>query len=159
MKIDTDLRRAVLDELEREPGITAAEIGVAAHGGVVTLTGFARSYAEKLTAERVVNRVHGVKAVANDIEVRSSGRTGRTDSDIARAAVDALNWKRSIRDISISISVSNGWITLEGDVDWQFQKSGVDEAVHHLVGVYGVTNLITVKPRVRAAENRTIKNA
>ena len=93
MKNDTDLRRDVLDELEWEPSIDAAEIGVTAHDGIVTLTGAVKSYAEKLTAERVTKRVQGVKAIANDIEVRLPGTAERTDSDIARAAVDALKWK------------------------------------------------------------------
>jgi len=152
MKIDTDLRRDVLDELEWEPSIEAADIGVACHGGVVTLTGFAPSYAQKLKAEQVTQRVHGVKAVANDIEVRLSGRAVRTDSDIARAAVDALKWKSSVLDEHIKISVSKGWVTLEGEVNWQYQKSDAYEAVHHLVGVRGVTNLITVKAPVSTVE-------
>jgi osmotically-inducible protein OsmY len=152
MNLNTDLRRNVVDELEWEPSIDAADIGVTAHDGIVTLTGFAPSYAEKLKAEQVVKRVHGVKAVANDIEVRLSGHSERTDSDIARAAVDALRWKSSVPGEEIKVSVSKGWITLEGDVHWQFQKSGAYEAVHHLVGVRGVTNLITVKPRASATE-------
>ena len=93
MKKDTELRRDVLDELEWEPSIDAAEIGVAAHDGVVTLTGTVKSYSEKLAAERAAKRVQGVKAVANDIEVRLPGTAERTDSDIARAAVDALKWR------------------------------------------------------------------
>jgi len=155
MKNDTELRRDVLDELEWEPSIEAADIGVACHGGVVTLTGFTPSHAQKWKAEQVTNRVHGVKAVANDIEVRLIGRSERTDSDIARAAVDALKWKSSVLDKDIKISVSKGWITLEGEVDWQFQRGDAYEAVHHLVGVRGVTNLITVKVAVSTVEVRS----
>jgi osmotically-inducible protein OsmY len=150
MKKDTDLRRDVLDELEWEPSIDAAEIGVTAHDGVVTLTGAVKSYTEKMTAERATKRLHGVKAIANDIEVRLPGTAERTDSDIARAAVEALKWKTSVPDSRIKVVVNKGWVTLEGDVDWQYQKDAAFEAVHHLVGVQGVTTLITLKPGVSA---------
>jgi len=152
MKKDTDLRRDVVDELEWEPSVDAAQIGVTAHDGVVTLTGTVKSYSEKLTAERVAKRVHGVKAIANDVEVRLPGTSERTDSDIARAAVDALKWRTSVPDGRIKVSVTKGWITLEGDVDWQYQKDAAFEAVHHLRGVNGVINLIALKPRVSATE-------
>ena len=150
MSINIDLRRTVLDELDWEPSINAGEIAVTVHDGVVTLTGFAGSYAEKLKAEQVVKRVRGVKGVANDIEVRLSGRSERTDTDIARAAVEALRWRTSVPGDEITVSVTKGWITLEGKVHWQFQKSGAYESVHHLAGVRGITNLIDVKPTVLA---------
>jgi osmotically-inducible protein OsmY len=118
----------------------------------VTLSGFAPSYAEKLKAEQVAKRVHGVRGVANDIEVRLPGPHERTDTDIARAAVDALKWKTSVPGDQIKVSVTKGWVTLEGEVHWQFQKTGAYEAVHHLVGVRGVTNLINVKPHASASE-------
>ncbi len=152
MKNDLELRRDILDELEWEPSIDPADIGVTAHGGVVTLTGPVKSYTEKLAAERVVRRVKGVKAIANDLEVRLPGGAARSDADIARAAVDALKWKTSVPDGRIEVSVSKGWITLEGEVDWQYQRDAALEAVHHLVGVTGVNNLVTVKPRVSASE-------
>jgi osmotically-inducible protein OsmY len=152
MKIDTDLRRDVLDELEWEPSIDAAEIGVASHKGVVTLTGDVKSYAEKLTAERVTKRVSGVKAIANDINVRLPGSAERTDADIAAVAVDALNWITSIPKGRVKVAVSKGWITLEGEVDWRYQKDAAFNAVHHLVGVKGVTNLISLKPSLSATE-------
>jgi osmotically-inducible protein OsmY len=152
MKKDTDLRRDVLAELEWEPSIDAAEIGVAVHEGVVTLTGTAKSYAEKLAAERAAERLHGVKAVANDIEVRLEGRHTRTDTDIAQAAIDALKWKSLIPDGHIKLAVSRGWVTLEGEVDWQYQKDAAFDAVHMLVGVRGVTNLISVRPKASANE-------
>ncbi len=152
MKVDTDLRGDVVDELELEPSVDAAQIGVTAREGVVTLTGSVKSYSEKLTAERVAKRVHGVKAIANDIEVRLPGSSERTDSDIARAAVDALKWKTSVPDGRVTVSVTKGWVTLEGEVDWQYQKDAAFEAVHHLRGVKGVINLIALKPRVSATE-------
>jgi len=152
MKNDIDLRRDVLDELECEPSVDGAHIGVTARDGVITLTGAVKSYSEKLTAERVARRVHGVTAIANDIDVYLPGSAERTDSDIARAAVDILKWRTSVSYGQLKASVTKGWITLEGDVDWQYQKDAAFDAVHHLVGVKGVTNLITVMPRVSTSE-------
>jgi osmotically-inducible protein OsmY len=152
MKDDVALRRDVLDELEWEPSLDAAEIGVTAREGVVTLTGAVKSYTEKITAERVTKRVQGVKGIANDIEVRLPGTAERTDSDIARAAVDALTWKSSVPADRVRVLVKNGWVTLEGQVDWQYQKDAAFGAVDHLVGVKGVTNMIALRPRVSATE-------
>ena len=152
MKKDTDLRRDVLDEFEWEPSIDAAEIGVTAHDGIVTLTGTVDSFSQKLAAERVAKRLQGVKAIANDIEVRLPGTAERTDSDIARVAVDVLKWRTVVPKDRIKVLVKNGWITLEGEVDWQYQKDAAFDAVHHLVGVKGVTNMIALKPRVSAAD-------
>lgn len=152
MKNNTELRRDILDELEWEPSIDAAEIGVMTHDGIVTLTGSVGSYTEKLSAERVVRRVKGVKAIANDLEVRLPGTSARSDAEIARAAVDALKWKNSVPEGRVEVSVSKGWVTLEGEVDWQYQSDAALEAVRHLVGVMGVNNLIAVKPRASASE-------
>lgn len=152
MKTDLELRHDITDELEWEPSLDAAEIGVTAHDGIVTLTGAAKSYTEKLTAEHAARRVRGVKAIANDIEVRLPGHAQRTDADIAAAAVEALKWKASVPQGCIQVTVTKGWITLEGEVDWQYQGDAAALAVHHLVGVRGVTNLIVVKPRVLATE-------
>jgi osmotically-inducible protein OsmY len=152
MKHDTDLRRDVVDELDWEPSIDAAEIGVTAHDGVVTLSGHVKSYSEKLTAQRAAERVSGVRAIANDIGVRLPGHHERTDSDIAEAAVNALSWKTLVPQKRIKVSVSKGWITLEGEVDWQYQKDAAFEAVRFLSGVRGVTNLVCVKPQVSATE-------
>ena len=152
MKSDLSLRRDVIEELEWEPSLDAAEIGATAHEGIVTLTGSVKSYAEKLTAERAARRVRGVKAIANDIAVRLDGHAERTDADIAEAAVDALKWKASVPQGCAQVSVTKGWITLEGEVDWHYQRDAASEAVDHLVGVKGVSNLITVAPRVTATE-------
>jgi len=152
MKKDTDLRRDVVDELEWEPSIDAAEIGVTAHDGVVTLTGTVHSFTQKLAAERAAKRLQGVKALANDIDVRLPGTAERTDSDIARMAVDALKWRTVVPSDRVKVLVKSGWITLEGEVDWQYQKDAAFDAVHHLVGVKGVTDMITLKPRVSAID-------
>jgi osmotically-inducible protein OsmY len=149
---DAQLRRDVEDELEWEPSLNATEIGVAVQDGIVTLTGYAPSFTEKRKAERVAKRVRGVQAVAIDVEVRMPGSCERTDAEIARAAVDALKWEITVPDDRITISVSKGWVYLEGDVDWQYQKTAAEDAVHSLVGVRGVTNQIAVKTQASAAE-------
>ncbi len=152
MKTDLELRRDVLDELEWEPSIDAAGIGVTAHEGIVTLSGNVKTYTEKLTAARAAERVRGVKAIANDVEVQLGRGHERTDSDIALAAVSVLKWKTLVPEGQIKTSVSKGWITLEGEVDWQYQKDAAFDAVRFLVGVHGVTNLISVKPLATATE-------
>ena len=149
---DLELKRAVESELNFEPSINAAEIGVAVKDGVVTLTGRVPSYWEKVAAERAAARVAGVKAVANELEVRLPGSSERTDEDIARAAVDALKWNVLVPEDRIKVKVSKGWVTLEGGVDWQYQKSAAEKAVRRLLGVVGVSNLIEVKPAVSKAE-------
>ena len=149
---DLELKRAVESELNFEPSINAAEIGVAVKDGVVTLTGRVPSYWEKVAAERAAARVAGVKAVANELEVRLPGSSERTDEDIARAAVDALKWSVLVPEDRIKVKVSKGWVTLEGSVDWQYQKSAAEKAVRRLLGVVGVSNLVEVKPAVSKAE-------
>jgi len=149
---DLELKRAVESELNFEPSINAAEIGVAVKDGVVTLTGRVPSYWEKVAAERAAARVAGVKAVANELEVRLPGSSERTDEDIARAAVDALKWNVLVPEDRIKVKVSKGWVTLEGSADWQYQKSAAEKAVRRLLGVVGVSNLIEVKPAVSKAE-------
>lgn len=149
MLSDSQIRQDVIDELEWEPSVDARNIGVAVKDGVVTLTGTVSSYSEKLRAERAAERVHGVRAVANELEVRLPGDMRRTDADIAEAAVNALKWNTLVPEEKIKVVVENGWITLRGEVDWQYQREAAEEAVQHLAGVRGVTNLITVRQRVR----------
>ena len=147
MKTDLQLQRDVAEELEFEPSIREAEIGVAVKNSVVTLTGFVDSYAEKFSAERTAERVGGVKAVAEDIKVKLPGSYERSDTDIAHALVNALRWDTQVPDDRIKAAVKNGWIDLKGTVEWQFQKRAAEGAVRNLMGVKGVTNLITVKPK------------
>jgi osmotically-inducible protein OsmY len=149
---DLELKKSVESELSWEPSINAAEIGVAAKDGIVTLTGRIPSYWEKVAAERAAMRVAGVKAVANQIEVRLPSSSERTDEDIARAALDALRWSVLIPPDRIKVKISKGWVTLEGSVDWQFQKTAAEKAVRKLYGVLGVTNFIDVKVSVSKAE-------
>ena len=144
---DEQIQREVLAELAWEPRIRPNEIGVVVKDGVVTLTGWVDSYTKRWAAEEAAHRVRGVKAVANEIEVRLPGAAERTDADIAAAAV-----RRSSSDVfvpadKIDVTVSKGFVTLRGTVDWQFQKEDAETAVRRLPGVKGVTNVITVKPR------------
>jgi len=159
MSNDTELKRSVEDELRWEPSVNAAAIGVAVKDGVVTLTGTVPYYGEKWAAERAVKRVAGVTAVAEEIEVRPSGSAQRTDADIAQAAAQALRWRFWVPS-QVKVRVEAGWITLEGEVEWQYQRNTAEEAVRYLPGVKGVSNLVSVKPRVSAVDVKTgIRNA
>jgi len=155
MKTDTQLQHDVLAELEWEPSIDASQIGVTAKEGVVTVTGFVASYANKMTAERVAKRVYGVKAVANDIEVKIPGSSQRSDGDIAAVALSAMKWDTTVPEDRIKVTVRNGWITLEGQVDWGYQKETAERVVRNLTGVMGLTSQITVKSRVKPGEVKT----
>lgn len=143
---DARLRRTVEEELAFEPSVTAEAIGVAVRGGIVTLSGHVASHAEKLVAAQAAARVHGVRAIVTELEVRLPGSALPADEDIARAAADALSWHTMVPADRIHLRVENGWITLEGDVDWGYQKSAAESAVSHLKGVRGVTNLVAIKP-------------
>jgi osmotically-inducible protein OsmY len=149
---DTELQQDVLDELKWEPSVNAAHIGVSVKNGVVTLTGHVSSYAEKYAAERAAKRVYGVKAVADELDVKLPGENRRTDEDIARDAVNALKGHITVPSDKIKVIVNKGWVTLEGEVEWQYQKLEAENAVRYLPGVMGVTNLIMVKPRVSPSE-------
>ena len=149
---DLELRKAVESELNFEPSINAAEIGVAAKDGIITLSGNVPSYWEKMAAERAAARVSGVKAVVNEVEVHLPGSSERTDEDIARAALNALQWNVLIPSDRITVKVSKGWVTLEGMVDWQFQKTAAEKAVRKLIGVKGVIDLMELKPSVSKGE-------
>ena len=132
--------------------MNATDIGATVKDGVVTLEGTVDSFAEKWAAEKAVKRLPGVKALAVELKVELPGSSERTDADIAQAAEHALNGIFQYRGTAFRVIVENGRITLEGEVDWQFQKSAAEGAVLHLTGVKGVTNLITVKPKVAPSE-------
>jgi osmotically-inducible protein OsmY len=154
------LRQDVLDELDFEPSINAAHIGVGVNAGVVTLTGFVSSYREKLAAEHAARRVKGVKAIAEGIEVRLPFDKKTADDEIAGRVVDILKWRVGFPVDRISVKVEKGVVTLTGDVDWQFQKTEAEAAVHHLTGIVGVTNLVQVRSTVHDTEVREkIQNA
>ena len=144
---DRKLRQDVVAELEWEPSIDARKIGIAVDSGIVTLTGHVATFAEKTAAEKAVKHIHGVLAVANDVEVKLPISAERDDADIARSAVNALEWNVAVPKDKIEITVSKGWVTLEGKVDWYYQKRAAEEAVRVLSGVRGVTNKIGVAAR------------
>jgi osmotically-inducible protein OsmY len=154
MRLDSDVKRDVEDELSWDPAIDATDIGVAAHNGVVALTGFVRSYAQKTQAERDVKRVAGVVGVANDIEVRLPTIDERPDPDIVRDAASALKTELPFSAENIKLIAHNGWLTLEGAVDWNYARERAESAVKRIRGVKGVTNSITVKPKVAPHEIR-----
>jgi osmotically-inducible protein OsmY len=149
---DTQLHDSVQRQLEWDPEIEAGDIAVIASDGVITLTGFVHSYAAKLAAERSVKRVRGVRGVANDIQVTPLGE--RTDSDIARDAVHALRAHTEVPG-TVTVTARYGFLTLEGTVEWMFQKSAAGLAVAYLDGVKGVSNLIAVKPNATAGQIKT----
>jgi osmotically-inducible protein OsmY len=152
---DSELQRDVLDELKWEPSVDAAHIGVAVKDGVVTLSGHVPSYAEKYAAERAAKRVHGVRAVANEIEVKLPGSSQLSDTDIAAAVAQTLKANYYVPDDKIKVSVSKGWVTLEGEVEWNHQKIAAENAIRDMAGVKGISNLITVKPRISPSQIRS----
>jgi osmotically-inducible protein OsmY len=148
---DEEIQEEVLEELKWEARVQPNEIGVAVKDGIVTLTGWVDAYTKKWAAEEAAHRVRGVKAVANDIEVRLPTDAKRTDADIAAAATRALEWDAFVPIEDLDVTVSNGWVTLRGEVEWRFEKEDAERAVRRLAGVRGVTNLITVRPRVKTS--------
>ena len=147
VQTDEQLQQEVLRELKYEASLQPNEIGVAVKDGVVTLSGFIDSFAEKYAAERAAERVIGVRAIADVVQVKLPGAFERPDNEIAHAVVNALRWDIQVPDDKIKAKVSSGWITLEGEVEWQYQRNAAERAVRYLTGVQGVTNLIGVKPK------------
>jgi osmotically-inducible protein OsmY len=151
MSNDSQLQQAVLSELNWEPSVVAAHIGVAVNAGVVTLTGHVCNYAQKHAAETAAGRVKGVKAVAEELEVRLAFDAKRDDGDIAAAAIDRLAWDVSVPRDAVEVKTENGWVTLTGQVAWHFQKEAAEQDIRPLLGVVGVSNQITIKPQVNTA--------
>ena len=150
VRTDDDIRDSVLEEIKWDPKITSPDVAVVVRDGVVTLTGFVSSYWEKEAAEKAAKRVYGVRGVANDLQIKLA--TERTDPEIARDAVHAIESHVGIPSDRIKVTVKYGWVTLEGSVDWQYQKSLAESAVKNIRGVLGVTNNIEVKPQVSPAD-------
>lgn len=146
MKSDAAVRQDVLEELSWDPRLLEKEIGIAVKDGVVTLSGFVRSFAEKYAAGRAVERVAGVRALADELEVRLADAYARTDQAIAHEVADALRRDIQVPDDRITAKVAAGWVTLEGRTDWQYQKEAAFRAIRNLAGVRGVTNAIAVAP-------------
>jgi osmotically-inducible protein OsmY len=166
-RTDEEIQRDVLEELKWDARVQPNEIGVSVKDGVVTLTGWVDSLVKKWAAEEAAHRVKGVVAVANDIEVRLPTAAERTDADIAAAVTRALEWEASVPIDSLDVTVSKGWVTLRGEVEWHWQKIEAERAARHVAGVRGVTNLIKVRPRVtptpdelkRRIEEALVRNA
>ena len=149
---DRQLQQNVLSALDWDPSIDATDIGVTVDNGIVTLLGDVKTYAEKAVAERVTLKVFGVKAVANDVNVRVVQDGTRTDADVAAAAVNGLRWNAMVPKDRVTVSVSHGLVTLKGEVAWNFQREAAARAVRDLLGVAGVNNLISLQPHVREAD-------
>ncbi|VTU31021.1 periplasmic protein [Variovorax sp. PBL-H6] len=152
MKSDTQLRTDVLAELDWDPAIKAGTVGVTVKEGVVTLTGHLGSHAEKIAAERAAQRVGGVKALAVEMTVKLPAGDERTDSDVARAVEHALEWSILVPKGKIKPIVESGWVTLNGEVDWEYQRRAAEHAVRHLMGVTGISNLVKISPKLHAAD-------
>lgn len=145
MKTDIQLQQDVLAELKWEPSVHAAEIGVEVKDGIVTLAGHVSTYAEKWDAERAAQRVSGVKALAIEMDVRLAGSSKKTDADVARSVENVLHWNSTLPKDGVKVMVEGGWITLSGEVDWEYQRQAAAKAVRYLMGITGVRNQITIK--------------
>jgi len=160
LRTDTELHQDIVAELRWEPSLRNDDIAVGVRDGVVTLAGFVDSFIDRWKAERVASKVKGVKAIVNEIEVKLPSGSTRTDPDIARATLDALTWNISVPHDRIKLKVDKGWVTLEGDVDWYYQKEAAERAVRHLTGVKGVSNLIALRSRAVPSDvKQKIKDA
>lgn len=151
---DKELRQNVIDELEFEPSIDSANIGVAAENGVVTLSGHVASYLQKVDAERAVWRVKGVKAIAQELDVRLPGDKKVNDDEIAKRALDILAWSTLVPSDSIKVVVRDGWVTLSGRVNWNYQRDAAAREVRKLTGVLGLVNNITLEPAAQKVDIR-----
>jgi osmotically-inducible protein OsmY len=149
---DSDLRRKVIAELDWEPSVDASQIGVAVKDGIVTLTGTVLSYPERKNAEKAASRIAGVKAVAGDLEIKLFGTAARSDFDIAQSALSSLRFNASVPSDRIQVLVEMGWVTLDGEVEWQYQKTAAENALKYLLGVKGITNRIAIKPKLNPAD-------
>ena len=143
---DLALRRHVMDELEFDPAVNPANIGVSAEAGVVTLSGHVGSYAQKLSAERAARRVRGVRAIADEIKVRFAEDKKTADDEIARRAANILHWSAVVPEGAVMVKVQDGWLGLSGEVNWNYQRTAVEALLHRLSGVKGFVNGIRVKP-------------
>jgi osmotically-inducible protein OsmY len=155
MRTDLQLVSDVTEELKWEPSVKAKEIGVAVRESVVTLSGNVDTFGQKFAAERAAERVTGVRAVADELKVKLPNANERTDTELALAVVHAFKWDVEVPDDQIKCKVVNGWLTLEGSVEWYFQKAAAERDVRFLMGVKGVMNLIDVKPKASASDVMT----
>tara|TARA_R110000868_G_scaffold146491_3_gene367287 strand:+ start:2858 stop:3526 length:669 start_codon:yes stop_codon:yes gene_type:complete len=149
MKSDAEIKEDVLDELAWQPNIDETEIGVIVENGIVTLSGVVNQYSKKIAAEKAVKSVEGVKAIAGDIEVKYGDDFKKTDKEIAKAVVEALEWNSSVPEENLTIKVEDGWVYLSGEVNWQYQRNAAKSAVENLLGVRKVINNISIKQDIK----------
>jgi osmotically-inducible protein OsmY len=149
---DSEIRSKVLAELDWDPSIAASDVGVAVKDGVVTLTGTIPSFWQEKEVERVVKRVRGVKAVAEELTIRLPGAAERSDADIAQSVLSGLRFNVAVPTNRVQVTVEKGWVTLDGKVEWQYQKAAAENAIKWLMGVRGVTNNIEIEPKVSSAD-------
>ena len=160
MKTDADLKRDVTAELAWDPAVKSTAIGVAVKDGVITLTGHLETFAEKHAAARALRRVAGVKAIALELDVKLSPDHKRSDTDIAAGAEEALKWNTLVPLEVIRLTVDHGWVTLQGEVEWDYQRRSVEKAIRPLMGVVGISNEITLRARPKATDlSRKIEEA
>ncbi|HTN05504.1 BON domain-containing protein [Agriterribacter sp.] len=159
MKSDYQIQEDVMEELKWQPFLKASEIGVAVKNGIVTLSGHVDSYSKKLAAENAAKKVAGVKIVAEEIEVGISPGYRKTDAEIAEAVLNALKWHNAVQEEKIKIKVEDGYVKLEGEVEWDYQRTMAKRAIENLSGVRFVTNLIKVKPEISSSDIQKKINA
>lgn len=152
MKTDSQIQKDIMDQLSWEPYLNAAQIGVAVKNGIVTLSGQVDTYSKKLIAENAAKKISGVKAIAEDIQIGVSPVYNKTDAEIAEAVLNALKWHTAVQEDKIKIKVEDGYVRLEGEVEWDFQRKNAASAIENLAGVRSVINLITVKPKVSSSD-------
>lgn len=152
MKTDSQIQQDVMDQLKWEPYLNAAQIGVAVKNGIVTLSGQVDTYSKKLIAENAAKKISGVKAIAEDIQIGVSPAYNKTDAEIAEAVLNALKWHTAVQEEKIKVKVEDGYVRLEGEVEWNFQRKNAAAAIENLPGVRSVINLITVKPKITASD-------
>ncbi|GAB5336827.1 BON domain-containing protein [Pseudomonas fluorescens] len=151
---DLSLRKSVMEELEFHPQINAASIGVSVENGIVTLSGHVSSYPQKVNAERAAKGVKGVRAIAQEIQVRLDKHAGTADDTLAERVLNIIDWSSDAPQNDIKVTVQKGWIPLDGDVDWQYQKETLERAVHELSGVVGVNNRLALRPNAEVTDIR-----
>jgi osmotically-inducible protein OsmY len=154
-KTDSQLQRDVMDELEWEPSVDHADVGVAVNDGVVTLSGYAKSYPQKVAAEKATRRVEGVKAIAEEIKVRFASQPKTADHEIAKRIIDMFSWSSSIPEDTINVKVEHGWVTLTGSVNWNYQSIEARNVAGRVTGVTGVSNLVEIKKLPLASDIKT----
>lgn len=152
MKTDAQLQRDIMDELRWDPAVGDAEIGVAVKDGVVTLAGEVESFAKRFAAVKAAERVAGIRALAEDIHVKIPSAATRTDTEIAHAAANALEWDVEVPISGVTARVQDGWVWLEGEVEWQYQRVAAERAVRYLTGVKGVNNVVRIAPRLSTSD-------